>query len=97
MTRLATLLGASLAVVLTLAAPARAQSVEEFYRGRSITVLVGFTAGGGYDLYARLLGRHMSVPFFRPSMTTTPTVSFLSCTSNCGIAMILPGIILPYL
>ncbi len=33
--------------------------MEEFYRGRSITVLVGFTAGGGYDLYARLLGRHM--------------------------------------
>src|SRR6478735_1392093 len=33
----------------------------------------------------------MSVPFFRPSTTTTPTVSFLSCTSNCGIAMILPG------
>ena len=41
------------------APPAHAQSVEEFYRGRSITVLVGFTAGGGYDLYARLLGRHM--------------------------------------
>jgi tripartite-type tricarboxylate transporter receptor subunit TctC len=45
---------------LTLTAPTRAQSVEDFYRGRSITVLVGFTAGGGYDLYARLLGRHMS-------------------------------------
>src|SRR4029078_13123078 len=39
----------------------------------------------------------MSVPFFSPSMTTTPTVSFLSCTSSCGIAMVLPGIILPYL
>ena len=42
-----------------LAAPARAQSVEEFYRGRTVTILVGFTAGGGYDLYARLLGRHI--------------------------------------
>jgi tripartite-type tricarboxylate transporter receptor subunit TctC len=41
------------------ATPAHAQSVEEFYRGRTITILVGFTAGGGYDLYARLLGRHM--------------------------------------
>jgi len=50
---------ACVVAALTLAAPARAQSVEEFYRGRSITVLVGFTAGGGYDLYARLLGRHM--------------------------------------
>jgi tripartite-type tricarboxylate transporter receptor subunit TctC len=50
---------ACVVAVLTLTAPARAQTVEEFYRGRSITVLVGFTAGGGYDLYARLLGRHM--------------------------------------
>ena len=44
---------------LMFAMPARAQSVEEFYRGRSATILVGFTAGGGYDLYARLLGRHI--------------------------------------
>jgi tripartite-type tricarboxylate transporter receptor subunit TctC len=50
---------ACIVAALALTAPARAQSVEEFYRGRSITVLVGFTAGGGYDLYARLLGRHM--------------------------------------
>jgi len=46
-------------IVLALATPAHAQSVEEFYRNRTITVLVGFTAGGGYDLYARVLGRHM--------------------------------------
>src|SRR5258708_37114939 len=35
----------------------------------------------------------MSVPFFRPSTTTTPTVSFLSCTSNCGIAIVLPAVL----
>ena len=50
---------ACVVIALTLTVSARAQSVEEFYRGRTITVLVGFTAGGGYDLYARLLGRHM--------------------------------------
>jgi tripartite-type tricarboxylate transporter receptor subunit TctC len=44
---------------LGLAVPAHAQSVEDFYRNRAITILVGFTAGGGYDLYARLLGRHI--------------------------------------
>ena len=44
---------------LALVSPARAQSAEEFYRGRTVTILVGFTAGGGYDLYARLLARHM--------------------------------------
>src|SRR5947209_9499667 len=46
-------------IALALAVPAHAQSVEDFYRHRTITILVGFTAGGGYDLYARLLGRHM--------------------------------------
>jgi len=46
-------------IALALTAPAHAQSLEDFYRHRTITILVGFTAGGGYDLYARLLGRHI--------------------------------------
>jgi tripartite-type tricarboxylate transporter receptor subunit TctC len=50
---------AAFAIALALASPARAQTAEEFYRGRTVTILVGFTAGGGYDLYARLLGRHI--------------------------------------
>jgi tripartite-type tricarboxylate transporter receptor subunit TctC len=54
-----TRIAASAIVALSLATPARAQTAEEFYRGRTITILVGFTAGGGYDLYARLLGRHI--------------------------------------
>src|SRR5258707_8008111 len=37
-----------------------AQTVEEFYRGRSITMLVGGGAGGGYDTYARIFARHMA-------------------------------------
>ena len=45
---------------LAFATPARGQTAEEFYRGKTVTILVGFTAGGGYDLYARLLGRHIS-------------------------------------
>jgi tripartite-type tricarboxylate transporter receptor subunit TctC len=44
---------------LALAAPARAQSAEDFYRGKTVTILVGFSAGGGYDQYARLLARHI--------------------------------------
>jgi len=40
--------------------PLHAQSVEEFYKGKSITLAIGFTPGGGYDLYARHLARHMS-------------------------------------
>ena len=41
-------------------APAVADPVEDFYRGRTITLIVGYTVGGGYDVYARVLARHMS-------------------------------------
>ena len=38
-------------------------SVEAFYKGRSVSVLVGYPPGGSYDLYARLaasqMGRHI--------------------------------------
>jgi tripartite-type tricarboxylate transporter receptor subunit TctC len=36
-----------------------AQSLAEFYRGKTVRVIVGFSSGGGYDQYARLLVRHM--------------------------------------
>ena len=39
--------------------PAGAQGVADFYRGRNVTLVIGFSAGGGYDLYARLLSRHL--------------------------------------
>lgn len=42
-----------------LAMPAGAQSVAEFYQGRSVDFVVGSGAGGGYDIYARLLARRM--------------------------------------
>ena len=42
----------------------RRTQVADFYRGKTITISVGFSAGGGYDLHARtlarvLFGRHM--------------------------------------
>jgi len=40
------------------AAPARA--VEDFYKGKTINVLVGFTTGNGADSYARLIARWYS-------------------------------------
>ncbi len=47
------------ALLCMLAGGARAQGVEEFYRGRTLDLYIGFTVGGGYDLYARLVGRFM--------------------------------------
>jgi tripartite-type tricarboxylate transporter receptor subunit TctC len=49
-----------IAAALSFAAvPARAQDVAGFYRGKQITLLIGYGPGGGYDLYARMLGRFM--------------------------------------
>src|SRR3954469_15957969 len=53
------LLPATLAFVALSALPARPQTVEEFYRGKTINLAIGFSVGGGYDLYARHLARHM--------------------------------------
>jgi tripartite-type tricarboxylate transporter receptor subunit TctC len=56
-----------LAAAALLAAPcalpqisaAHAQSVADFYRGRSIDLDIGYSVGGGYDLYARLIARRL--------------------------------------
>ena len=32
---------------------------DDFYKGKTITIVIGFSAGGDYDLRARLLSRHM--------------------------------------
>ena len=49
------------AMTLTLAtlAGARADNVADFYRGRTVEIYVGYSTGGGYDIYARMLARHM--------------------------------------
>ena len=38
---------------------ARADAQANFYEGKTIRMIVGFTAGGGYDAYTRTIGRHM--------------------------------------
>jgi tripartite-type tricarboxylate transporter receptor subunit TctC len=42
-----------------LAAPAKADPVENFYKGRNLNLLVGVSAGGAYDLTMRLVARHI--------------------------------------
>src|SRR4051812_3485526 len=46
----------SLAVGAAFATPGAA---EDFYRGKTLTIIVGTTAGGGYDADARLLAKHI--------------------------------------
>jgi tripartite-type tricarboxylate transporter receptor subunit TctC len=47
-------------LLITMAGHAAAQAPETFFSGKTINIVVGFEAGGGYDAYARLLARHMS-------------------------------------
>jgi tripartite-type tricarboxylate transporter receptor subunit TctC len=46
--------------LLAAAAPADAQSVQKFYQGRQVNLIVGFNPGGAYDPYARIVARHLS-------------------------------------
>ncbi len=60
----------AIAGLLGAATVAAAQeSVEQFYKGKQISVVVGSSPGGGYDTYARLLARH-----FGNAIPGNPTV-----------------------
>ncbi len=49
----------ALAAALCFAGTAAAQdAVAEFYRGKTVRITVGSAVGGGFDGYARLVGRH---------------------------------------
>ena len=49
----------ALPVLLLAAAPASADPVEDFYRGKTVTLAVGTSPGGDYDLRLRMVGRHI--------------------------------------
>ncbi|MBI2357428.1 MAG: hypothetical protein HYV04_00665 [Deltaproteobacteria bacterium] len=48
--------GIAAALFLTGAATA---ATEDFYRGKTIRIVVGFTPGGGFDTYSRVIARHL--------------------------------------
>jgi tripartite-type tricarboxylate transporter receptor subunit TctC len=56
-----TLARGATAVILALGpiSVGSAQSPAEFYRGKSLDLYIGYSAGGGYDVYARALARYM--------------------------------------
>src|SRR5437763_8371516 len=77
---------ACVGIIAALAAgPARAQeAVAQFYKGKQITVLVGSSAGGGYDIYARLLSRHM--PKHIPGNPAIVVTNMAGAGSNAAAA-----------
>jgi len=50
---------AILALLAVLAMPALAHA-DDFYKGKTLTLVVGFSPGGGYDVNARTLSRYLS-------------------------------------
>ena len=50
---------AVLAMTSGFALSAHADAISDFYKGKDIVVYVGSGPGGGYDTYARMMGRHM--------------------------------------
>jgi tripartite-type tricarboxylate transporter receptor subunit TctC len=65
--------------------PALAQdAVEQFYKSRQVTVIVGSSPGGGYDIYARLLARHIGK--YIPGHPSTVVSNMPGAASNAMIA-----------
>lgn len=56
MKRLITLL---FALAMTVPSAEVAFGQESFFKGKTIRIIVPFAAGGGYDIYSRIIGRHM--------------------------------------
>ena len=51
---------AAFAILLPASAQATDADVEAFYKGRQMRLVVGSSAGAGFDLYARMVARHLS-------------------------------------
>ncbi len=95
---LATAIGVTLAT-----APA---SAADFYAGKSIDLLIGAPPGGGYDIYARVVGRHLGrhipgqptiVPKNMPGAASARAAGYVSTVApkdGTAIAAIMPGAVM---
>src|SRR5215467_715272 len=93
--------------MLTAAAVYPAAAVaDDFYAGKSIDLLIGAPAGGGYDIYGRTVARHLArhipgdpriVPKNMPGAGSARAAGFLSKVApkdGTAIANIMPGAII---
>ena len=61
-----------------------AEPVADFYRGRTVTLLVGFPPGGGYDTNIRMLGRHIGRFIPGEPMVTISNMHLPHSRSTCN-------------
>src|SRR3979490_66592 len=50
---------ATAAAIFLSAVPAKAEPIEDFYRGKTLRMLIGYGPGGGYDIYGRLVAEFL--------------------------------------
>ena len=75
---------AIIAIALSVGSALAQDTVAQFYRSRQITVIVGSSAGGGYDIYARLLAHHL--PKHIPGNPSVVVVNMPGAGSNTAAA-----------
>jgi len=82
MTRTLCALAALIAFVGTPTVPftALAQPVADFYRGKTISIYVGFPPAGGYDIYARMMA-----PYFARHIPGNPTITIMNMVGGSGV------------
>jgi tripartite-type tricarboxylate transporter receptor subunit TctC len=87
------------------AASAAVADVGEFYKGKSVRILIGFSPGGGFDAYGRLVARHLGkhipgnpnlVPQNLPGASGLKAVQSLEARSKDGTTIVIfnAGIVL---
>jgi tripartite-type tricarboxylate transporter receptor subunit TctC len=69
-----------LAAALLAPAAARADAIADFYRGKSITLYVGFPPAGGYDIYARILA-----PYYTRHIPGNPAIVIKNMEGGSGV------------
>ena len=75
---------AALLAVLAVAAPKSATAQSGFYAGKTFRIVVGSSAGGGYDTYARAIA-----PFFAEHLPGKPTVIVQNMPGGGGVTSVL--------
>jgi tripartite-type tricarboxylate transporter receptor subunit TctC len=53
------LLGLLIWLASAIGPPPHGAAADEFFKGKTVTLVVGYSVGGGYDQYARALARHL--------------------------------------
>lgn len=79
--------GVIAALIVAVASPAQTDSIEDFYRGNTVRLVVSASAGGTYDLAARVFARH-----FTSHMPGHPTVIVVNMPGTVGTANWLYGV-----